>query len=51
MLLRRAVDLQIALKMGIRIGLDEIQADEFNAMEITEEERYKYDREIQTHIS
>jgi hypothetical protein len=38
MLLRRAVDLQIALKMGIRIALDEIQADEFAALSILREE-------------
>lgn len=31
--------------MGIRIGLDEIDADEFFAMQVVEEERDRYDRE------
>jgi len=44
-LLRRALDLRSALSMGIRIGLDEIDADEFYAMQVVEEERDAYDRE------
>jgi hypothetical protein len=45
LLLRRALDLRAALKMGVRIGLDEIRADEFRAMLTVEEERERYDRE------
>jgi hypothetical protein len=45
LLLRRALDLRAALKIGIRIGLDEIQADEFRAMLTVEEERETLDRE------
>ena len=44
-LLRRTVDLRSALAMGIRIGLDEIDADEFFAMQVVEQERDAYDRE------
>lgn len=45
MLLRRAMDMRGALKMGVRIGLDEISADEFYAMQILEDEVDKLDRE------
>jgi hypothetical protein len=38
-LLRRAVELRTALRMGARVGLDEIRADEFWAMVIVDEER------------
>jgi len=31
--------------MGIRIGLDEIDADEFFAMQVVEQERDAYERE------
>jgi hypothetical protein len=34
-----------ALKLGIRIGLDEIRADEFMAMQIVEHERDRHERE------
>jgi hypothetical protein len=44
-LLRRALDLRAALKMGVRIGLDEIRADEFQALVVLEEEQEKLDRE------
>lgn len=44
-LLRRTLDLRSALAMGIRIGLDEIDADEFFAMQVVEQERDTYDRE------
>jgi hypothetical protein len=44
-LLRRALDLRSALSMGVRIGLDEIDADEFFAMQVVEEERNAYYRE------
>jgi hypothetical protein len=44
-LLRRALDLRAALAMGIRIGLDEIDADEFLAMQVVEQQRDAYDRE------
>ncbi|MCX6624674.1 MAG: hypothetical protein NTY38_27155 [Acidobacteria bacterium] len=39
LLLRRALDLRAALKLGVRIGLDEVPADEFHAMLILEEKR------------
>ena len=44
-LLRRALDLRSALSMGVRVGLDEIDADEFFAMQVVEQERDAYDRE------
>jgi hypothetical protein len=45
LLLRRAVDLRAALKLGIRISLDEIRADEFRAMVTLEEEQSRLDQE------
>ena len=42
-LLRRALDLRTAFKLGIRIGLEEVRADEFYAMLILEEEREQLD--------
>jgi hypothetical protein len=49
-LLRRALDLRAALKLGVRIGLDEIRADEFLALVVLEEERDALDREqMNTH--
>jgi hypothetical protein len=45
LLLRRAIDLKAALKMGVRIGLDEIPADEFRALILLEDERDALDRE------
>jgi hypothetical protein len=45
LLLRRALDLRVALKLGVRIGLDEIRADEFRALVVLEEERDVLDRE------
>jgi hypothetical protein len=44
-LLRRALHLRAALKLGIRITLDEIRADEFWALVVLEEEQEKVDRE------
>ena len=44
-LIRRALDLRAALKLGIRIGVDEIPADEFYTMRILEEERDQLERE------
>jgi hypothetical protein len=37
-LLRRALDLRAALKLGVRVSLDEIPADEFAAILVLEEE-------------
>ncbi|HLH44095.1 MAG TPA: hypothetical protein VKV74_14000 [Bryobacteraceae bacterium] len=37
--------MRAALKLGVRVSLDEIQADEFYAMLILEEERERPDRE------
>jgi len=45
LLLRRALDLRAALKLGVRIGFDEIRADEFSAMVVREEEQERLDRE------
>jgi hypothetical protein len=44
-LLRRALDLRSALKLGVRIGLDEIRAEEFRALVVLEEEQERFDRE------
>jgi len=44
-LLRRALDLRAALKLGVRLSLDEITADEFHAMLIIEEEQARLDEE------
>jgi hypothetical protein len=45
LLIRRALDLRAALKLGVRVSLDEIRADEFYTMLIFEEERERLDRE------
>jgi len=45
LLLRRALDLRAALKLGVRIGLDEIRADEFRTLILLEDERDALDRE------
>jgi hypothetical protein len=48
-LLRRAFDLRAALKLGVRLSLDEIAADEFHAMLIVEEEQARFDEERMNH--
>jgi hypothetical protein len=45
LLLRRAINLRAALKLGVRIGLDEIRADEYRALILLEDERDALDRE------
>ena len=45
LLIRRALDLRAALKLGVKVSLDEIRADEFYAMLILEEEKEQLDRE------
>src|SRR5450755_1821085 len=45
LLIRRALDLMGALKLGVHIGIDEIRADEFCAMLIIAEERDLLERE------
>ena len=45
LLIRRALDLMGVLKLGIRIGLDEIGGDELAAMLIIAEERDLLERE------
>ena len=45
LLLRRALDLRAALKLGVNLGLEQIPADEFYAMLVLEEERDRLDRE------
>jgi len=47
LLLRRALDLRAALKMGLRISLDEIRGDEFAAILVLEEEQTRYEQEKQ----
>jgi len=44
-LLRRALDLRAALKLGIRITLDEIRADELHAMLTIDEEETAFARQ------
>ena len=44
LLLRRAIDLRTALKIGISVSLDEVRANEFYAMLILEEERDQLER-------
>ncbi len=46
-LLRRALDLRAASRMGIQVTLDDIAADEFQAMAILDEEREKWEKERQ----
>jgi hypothetical protein len=45
LLLRRALDLRAALKLGVQIGLDEIRVDEYRALILLEDERDALDRE------
>lgn len=45
LLIRRALDLMAALKLGVRISLDEIGVCEFQAMLIIAEERDLLQRE------
>lgn len=44
-LLRRALDLRAAIKIGIHLGLDEIAADEFYAMLAIDEAQEQYENE------
>ena len=44
-LLRRALDLRTALKLGVSLSLDEIAADEFHAILIVEEEQARWEEE------
>ena len=44
-LLRRALDLRGAIKMGIALRLDEVPADEFYAMLAIEEAQDQYEKE------
>ena len=45
LLIRRALDLMAALKLGVTISLEEIRADEFQAMLIIAEERDLLERD------
>jgi len=45
MLLRRALDLRAALRLGVRVSLDEIRADEFTAILLLQEEQAKHEQE------
>jgi hypothetical protein len=44
-LLRRALDLRAALKMGVHLTLDDIAADEFAALVVIEEEQARKEAE------
>jgi hypothetical protein len=44
-LLRRALDLRAAIKIGVALGLDEIAAEEFFAMLAIEEVQDQYEKE------
>ncbi|HWR54467.1 MAG TPA: hypothetical protein VN428_25390 [Bryobacteraceae bacterium] len=44
-LLRRALDLRAASRMGIQLTLDDVSADEFQAMLILDEEHERWERE------
>ncbi len=45
LLLQRALDLRAALRLGVRVSLDEIRADEFRALVVLEEEVDAHARE------
>lgn len=45
LVIRRVIDLQNALRLGVRIGLPDIPADEFLAMLVLDEERSRLDQE------
>ena len=45
LLLRRALDLRTALKLGIHFDLGDIAADEFYTIIVLEEERDRFERE------
>ena len=45
LLIRRALDLMAAMRLNVSISLDEIRADEFQAMLIVAEERDLLERE------
>lgn len=44
-LLRRAIDLRAALKLGVRVELNDIRADEFAAIRTLEDEQTRLERE------
>ena len=44
-LLRRAIDLRAALRLGVSLSLDEIAADEFYAILAIEEAQDQYEKE------
>jgi hypothetical protein len=45
LLIRRAIELRGALKLGVQLTLDDLRADEFYAMLMLEEEWDKHERE------
>jgi hypothetical protein len=45
LLIRRALDLLGAPKLGVRMGLEEIRAEETYAMLILDDERNRFERE------
>jgi len=48
-LLRRALDLRTALRLGVSLSLDEIAADEFQALLIIEREQARFEEEHTEH--
>ena len=45
LLIRRALEIHGALKLGVQVTLDDVRADEFYAMLVLEEERGRLERE------
>lgn len=44
-LLMRAIRINVAMKMGVTVTLSDIASDEFQALQILEDEREKYEAE------
>lgn len=44
-LLQRALEMQTALRLGLTVTLGEIKVDEFQALQVLEEERDRYEEE------
>ena len=44
-MLRRAIDLRAAIKLGLHVTLDDIRADELSAMLLIEDEQAKWEQE------
>jgi hypothetical protein len=49
LLLRRAIEFRAALNLGFSVGLDEVPANEYNAVLLLDEEREQLERERTQH--